>query len=296
FKRWSLEELEKLLIACNERPPLTIRINPLKVSRSNFLEYLRAEEVPHAEACPYSPYGIILKDFRGKITELKAYHFGWFSVQDSASQLVTLLLDPKPKEKILDACAGVGGKTTHIAELTGDQAQIWACDLYPWRLEKLKENFKRLGLKEPKVYVGDVIEKVKEMEVRVFDKVLIDAPCTGTGVIRKHPDIKWARSEKDFLEIPKRQLRLLEGLSPYVKKGGIIVYATCSLEPEENEAVIEAFLKNNPQFQIDPPLPVLKKFCGDNIKELIEEGLYLKTYPHKHSLDGFFAVRLVRVF
>lgn len=295
FKRWNFEELEKLLIASNERPPLTIRINPLKVSRKNFLEYLKAEEVPHAEACPYSPYGIILKDFRGKITELKAYHFGWISVQDSASQLVTLLLDPQPKDKILDACAGVGGKTTHIGELTKDQAQIWACDLYPWRLEKLKENFKRLGLKEPKVVIGDAVEKVKEMGVKVFDKVLIDAPCTGTGVIRKHPDIKWARSEKDFLEIPKRQLRLLEGLSPYVKKGGVIVYATCSLEPEENESVIEAFLKKHPQFQVDPPFPILKKLCGENVKELIEKELYLKTYPHKHNLDGFFAVRLVRV-
>ncbi|MFN3505601.1 MAG: 16S rRNA (cytosine(967)-C(5))-methyltransferase RsmB [Caldimicrobium sp.] len=294
FKRWNLEELEELLKASNERTPLTLRINPLKVSRDNFLEYLRKEEVPSAEPCPYSPYGIILKDFRGKITDLKAFHFGWFSVQDSASQIVTLLLDPKPGEKILDACAGVGGKTTHIAELTKNKAQIWAFDLYSWRLEKLKENFKRLALNEPKVFEGDVVENIQKTGVKAFDKILIDAPCTGTGVIRKHPDIKWARSERDFKEISKRQLRLLEGLSPYVKKGGLIVYATCSLEPEENERVIETFLARNSEFKMEPPLPVLKKFCGEKIKDLIENNLYLKTYPHKQNLDGFFGVRLVK--
>ncbi|MEZ0344764.1 MAG: 16S rRNA (cytosine(967)-C(5))-methyltransferase RsmB [Caldimicrobium sp.] len=292
FKRWGYENLEKLLKASNERPPLVIRVNPLKVTRDNFLEFLRKEEVPQAEACPYSPYGIVLKDYRGKITELKAFHFGWFSVQDSASQLVTLLLNPKPGEKILDACAGVGGKTTHIAELTEDKAKIWAFDLYDWRLEKLKENFKRLGLREPQVFVGDVVEKLKELNPKPFDRILIDAPCTGTGVIRKHPDIKWARSEKDFEEIPQRQLRLLEGVAPYLKKGGILVYATCSLEPEENEEVIQKFLEKHHEFKLENPLPLLEKFCGERAKELVEDNQYLKTYPHIHNLDGFFAVRL----
>ncbi|MGC8871571.1 MAG: 16S rRNA (cytosine(967)-C(5))-methyltransferase RsmB [Caldimicrobium sp.] len=295
FKKWGYEDLERLLKASNERPPLVIRVNPLKVSRDNFLEFLRKEEVPEAFPCPYSPYGIILKDYRGKITELKAFHFGWFSVQDSASQLVTLLLNPKPGERILDACAGVGGKTTHIAELTEDKAKIFAFDLYDWRLEKLKENFKRLDLKEPKIFVGDVVEKLVELKPKPFDRILIDAPCTGTGVIRKHPDIKWARSEKDFEEIPKRQLRLLEGVSPYLKKGGILVYATCSLEPEENEKVIAQFLERNPEFKIENPLLVLEKKCGERIKEVIEEDKYLKTYPHLHDLDGFFAVRLRKV-
>ncbi len=292
FRKWGYENLEKLLKASNERPPLVIRVNPLKVTRDNFLEFLRKEEVPQAEACPYSPFGIVLKDYRGKITELKAFHFGWFSVQDSASQLVTLLLNPKPGERILDACAGVGGKTTHIAELTEDKAQIFAFDLYDWRLEKLKENFKRLGLKEPRIFVGDVVEKLKELNLKPFDRILIDAPCTGTGVIRKHPDIKWARSERDLEEIPQRQLRLLEGVAPYLKKGGILVYATCSLEPEENEEVIARFLEKHPEFKLENPLEVLEKFCDKRAKELLEEEKYLKTYPHIHNLDGFFAVRL----
>jgi 16S rRNA (cytosine967-C5)-methyltransferase len=296
LNRFGFEETEKLLLASNERPPLVIRVNILKVSRDNFLNFLKKEEVPKAKACPYSPAGIILDGFRGKVTELKAYHFGWISVQDSASQLVTFLLNPKPGEKILDACAGVGGKTTHIAELMQNRGTIWAFDLYSWRLEKLKENFQRLGLKEPKVFQGDVVEELPKLNAPLFDRILIDAPCTGTGVIRKHPDIKWARKEEDFINIPEKQLKLLEGLSPFLKPKGIIVYATCSLEPEENEKVIEKFLKNHPEFEIENPLNALKKTCGSSVNELIENNLYLKTYPHKHNMDGFFAVRLRKVF
>lgn len=293
FRRWNLEELEALLKSSNERPPFVIRINPLKVSRENLLRFLK-EDVPSAEPCPYSPQGIVLHGFRGKITEIKGFNFGWFTLQDSASQLVTLLLDPKPGERILDACAGVGGKTSHIAELTQDRAKIIAFELYPWRIERLRDNFKRLGLKMPECHEGDVVEGLYKLNPRPFDRILIDAPCTGTGVIRKHPDIKWLRTEKDLIEIPKLQLRLLEGVAPYLKKGGILVYATCSLEPEENERVVEEFLKRNPTFRLQKLKPYLEKICGERASELLEAEYYLKTYPHKHNLDGFFAVRLER--
>ncbi|WP_022854826.1 16S rRNA (cytosine(967)-C(5))-methyltransferase RsmB [Thermodesulfobacterium thermophilum] len=295
LQRFGRKETEVLLHASNERSPLVIRVNTLKVSRDSLLVYLQKDEVPTAKPCPYSPSGIILEGFRGKITELKPYHFGWISVQDSASQLVGFLLNPKPGAKVLDACAGVGGKTTHMAELMQDKGTIWAFDLYEWRLEKLKENFQRLGLKLPKVFVGDVVEKLKELQPPSFDYILIDAPCTGTGVIRKHPDVKWARTEEDFLKIPERQLRLLEGLAPFLKKGGIMVYATCSLEPEENEQVIERFLQSHPEFMLEDPAKVLSKTCPEKVKELCVENKYLRTYPHKHGLDGFFAVRLRKV-
>lgn len=294
FRRWDLEELEALLKASNERPPFVIRINPLKVSRENLLRYLK-EEIPSAEPCPYSPQGITLFGFRGKITEIKGFQFGWFTLQDSASQIVTLLLDPKPGERILDACAGVGGKTSHIAELTGDRAKIIAFELYPWRIERLKENFKRLGLRLPECHEGDVVEGLKKHNPKPFDRILIDAPCTGTGVIRKHPDIKWLRTEKDLVEVPKLQLRLLEGVAPYLKRGGILVYATCSLEPEENERVIEEFLRRNADFRLQKIRPYLEKICGERATDLLEGEYYLKTYPHRHGLDGFFAVRLERI-
>ncbi len=292
LNRFGFEETVSLLKVSNEKPPLVLRVNTLKVSRDNFLTFLQKEEAPFAKACAYSPSGIILDGFRGKIQELKAYHIGWISVQDSASQLVTFLLDPKPGEKVLDACAGVGGKTTHIAELTENKSLIWAFDLYELRLEKLKENFQRLKLKEPKIFKGDVVEELPKLNPPLFDKILIDAPCTGTGVIRRHPDIKWARKEEDLISVPEKQLRLLDGLVPFLRKGGIIVYATCSLEPEENEEVIAKFLEKHSDFELEDPLKTLEKYCGEKIKELVLENKYVKTYPHKHNLDGFFMVRL----
>jgi 16S rRNA (cytosine967-C5)-methyltransferase len=294
LKRFGLEETERLLSAGNERPPLIIRANLLKVTRDNLLEYLRKDQVPEAEACKYSPAGIFLKGFNGKVTDLKPYHFGWISVQDPASQLVTYLLEPKTGERILDACAGVGGKTTHILELCENRAEVWAVDLYAFRLKKLEENCLRLGLRLPQVFEGDSVQLMEKLKPRPFDRILIDAPCTGTGIIRRHPDIKWVRTEEDFLEVPQRQLRLLKGLAPYLKKGGVLVYATCSLEPEENEEVVQAFLKDHPEFVIENPEKVLRKYCGEAVAEIVE-GDYLKTYPHRHNLDGFTAVRLRKV-
>ncbi len=292
LKRWSFEEVEALLKASNSRPPFVVRVNLLKVTRDNLLTYLKKEEVPEARACPYSPAGIILEGFRGKITDLKAYHFGWISIQDSASQLVGYVLNPKPGQRVLDACAGVGGKTTHIAELMENKGTIWAFDLYPWRLEKLKENFQRLGLKPPKVFQGDVVEELEKLGNPQFDKILIDAPCTGTGVIRKHPDIKWARSEEDFVKVPEKQLRLLKGLAGHLKKGGVMVYATCSLEPEENEFVISKFLEEHPEFEAENLTKFFKKVGLSHLNELVEEEKFLKTLPHHHDMDGFFVARL----
>jgi 16S rRNA (cytosine967-C5)-methyltransferase len=294
LKRFGLEDAERLLSAGNERPPLIIRANLLKVTRDNLLEYLRKDQVPEAEACKYSPAGIFLKGFNGKVTDLKPYHFGWITVQDSASQLVTYLLDPKPGERIFDACAGVGGKTTHILELCENRAEVWAVDLYAFRLKKLEENCLRLGLRLPQVFEGDAVQLMEKLKPRPFDRILIDAPCTGTGIIRRHPDIKWVRTEKDLVEVPQRQLRLLKGLAPYLKKGGVLVYATCSLEPEENEEVVQAFLKEHPEFVIENPEKVLRKYRGEAVAEIVE-GDYLKTYPHRHNLDGFTAVRLRKV-
>ncbi len=294
FQRFGPEELEDLLKVSNGRAPLRVRVNTLKVSRENFLVYLQKEFLPEAEACLYSPTGIILKGFRGKITELKPYHFGWFSVQDSASQLVTFLLDPKPGERILDACAGVGGKATHIAEITQDKVDLYAFDLYPWRLEKLKENFQRLGLKRPKIFVGGVTELIKNFNPSFFDRILIDAPCSGTGIIRKHPDIKWARREEDFKQNQEKQLKLLTSLAPYLKKGGVLVYATCSLEPEENEEVIRLFLEKFPNFEVQEVKGLLKKIGGE-VGDTLVDGPFMKTYPHRHNLDGFFCAVLRRI-
>lgn len=285
--RFGEGETERLLAAGNQRPPLVVRANTLRVTRDQLLVYLKPE-IPEADPCRYSPEGIVLQGFRGPITELRAFRVGWLQVQDEASQLVSYLLSPRPGERVLDACAGVGGKTTHLAQFMRNTGRIYACDLYPWRLKRLEENAKRLGVTNVEIISGDVLTSVKALGGNFFDRILIDAPCTGTGIIRRHPDIKWARKPEDLVKVPEKQLALLEGLAGTLKPGGIMVYATCSLEPEENEEVVRKFLGMSPKFEIEDPRPVLPKTAW----ELVDERGFFHTYPHRHGLDGFFGVRL----
>jgi len=291
IKRWLArfgeEETEALLQAGNERPILVVRTNTLRLSRQQLLLYLK-DKIPKACQGEFSPDALKLKGFSGRISELKAFKFGWLQVQDEASQLVSYLLAPRPGQRILDACAGVGGKTTHLAQLMHNTGKIYALDIYPWRLKRLEENAKRLGVTNIETFSLDATQAVKKLGGNFFDAILVDAPCTGTGIIRRHPDIKWMRSPQDLEEIPKKQLSLLDSLAPLLKKGGVMVYATCSLEPEENEGVIEAFLHQHPDFRLEKAQNILPEAA----KILADERGFLRTYPHRHGLDGFFAARL----
>ena len=285
--RFGEEETEALLRAGNERPPLVVRANTLRVTRDQLLLYLKAE-IPEATACRYSPDGIVLSGFRGRITELRAFKVGWLLVQDEASQLVSYLVAPRPGARVLDACAGVGGKTTHLAQLLRNTGRIYAMDVLSWRLKRLEENAKRLGVTNIEIITGDATRAIELLGGKFFDYILIDAPCTGTGVIRRHPDIKWARNPEDLVRVPEKQLSLLKSLAPLLKSGGVLVYATCSLEPEENEEVIGRFLKENPNFEVEDA----RKVLPEKAQELVDEGGFLRTYPHREGLDGFFAARL----
>ncbi len=285
--RFGEKETEALLQAGNERPVLVVRANTLRVSRDQLLLYLKAE-IPEATPTKYSPDGIILYGFQGRITSLRAHKVGWLQVQDEASQLVSYLVSPRPGERILDACAGVGGKTTHLAQLMRNTGRIYALDLYDWRLKRLEENARRLGVTNIEVMAADATKAIETLGGKFFDRLLIDAPCTGTGVIRRHPDIKWARSPEDLVRVPEKQLALLNSLAPLLKGGGVMVYATCSLEPEENEEVIRRFLKEHPDFEIEDARRVLPP----SAHELVDEDGFLRTYPHRQGLDGFFGARL----
>ncbi len=285
--RFGEEETEALLRAGNERPVLVVRANTLRLTRDQLLLYLKAE-IPEAAPCKYSPDGIVLRGFQGRITNLKAFKVGWLQVQDEASQLVSYLVAPRPGERILDACAGVGGKTTHLAQLMRNTGRIYAMDLLPWRLERLKENAKRLGVTNIEVITGDATKAIDALGGNFFDRILIDAPCTGTGVIRRHPDIKWARGPEDLVRVPEKQLALLKSLAPLLRRGGVMVYATCSLEPEENEEVISRFLEEVPGFEIEDA----KEALPTSAHELVGEDGFMRTYPHRHGLDGFFGARL----
>lgn len=287
--RFGAPGAEALCKANNRIPPVAIRTNTLRLKRDQLVQFLK-KEVPGIELSEYSPEGLILKGFSGNITQLTGYKTGWFQVQDESSQLVSHLLSPNPGELVLDSCAGPGGKTTHISQLMRNLGRVLALDIHGDRLERLKENLTRLGIQNVEVIRKDVTKSLGDLGARRFDRILVDAPCSGLGVIRRNPDVKWRRRPEDLARMAERQIKLLEETAPLLKPKGVLVYATCSLEPEENEEVTAKFLALHPDFEKDDPRSVLP----EKAKELVDENAFLRTYPHIQGMDGFTAVRLKR--
>jgi 16S rRNA (cytosine967-C5)-methyltransferase len=222
---------------------------------------------------------------------MEAFKQGAFQVQDEAAQLVTLLLDPQPGESVLDACAGLGGKTGHIAQQMNNQGSIVAVDVDPEKLTQLEAQMERLRVSNVRTHCHDLRGSADTLMGHPFDRILLDAPCTGLGVLRRNPDAKWNRSKKDFNRFAQRQINFLASLAPLLKVSGILVYAVCSIEPEENEAVVNAFLSKRPGFEVDTDPGILpQKICAR-----IEDKIGFKTHPQFKDMDGFFMVRLKRI-
>jgi 16S rRNA (cytosine967-C5)-methyltransferase len=222
---------------------------------------------------------------------MDAFKKGWFQVQDEAAQLVSLLMDPQPGESVLDACAGLGGKTGHIAQLMENQGSIVALDIDSEKLTRLENQMARLGVSIVRAQHHDLKDGVAKQIGQPFDRILLDAPCSGLGVLRRNPDAKWDPSKKDLVRFAKRQIELLATLKPLLKVSGILVYAVCSIEPEENEAVIDSFLNRNPDFEIDAAPGILPSMLCDRLEN--KKGF--KTHPTFTDMDGFYMVRLKRM-
>ena len=252
-KRWvtrfGIEESEKLCEAFNKVPPITVRCNTLKVRREELMEILRSE-TEMISPTPCSPDGLFFEHPNMPIHEFSSFKKGLFQVQDEAAQLVAYLLAPQPDEKILDACAGLGGKTGHIAQLMKNRGQIIAADREGEKLLRLNTVMQRIGAVNVTTCPHDFNNPVEEFAHREFDRILIDAPCSGTGVIRRNPDTKWNVTLKNLKQCGKNQLNLLQNISPLVKVGGTMVYVVCSFEPEENEWVVSKFLKTHNNFEL----------------------------------------------
>ena len=288
-----------LALAGNRVPPLVIRVNTLEKSREEVLDMLARKGI---EAMPtrFSPAGIKITGpaeggIRAVFGRMEFLH-PFCTAQDEAAQLVGFLLSPRPGEKILDACAAPGGKTTHIAELMKGSGHVLALDIDPARLERLRENLERLGLVKRQVSAvqGDITDRsgpVNQMPGG-FDRVLLDAPCSSLGVIRRNPDVKYRHSEKDLAGFAERQRAMLAACARALKKGGILLYSTCSTEPEEGEMVIDDFLQSMkgcfaPDEDVPPALlPLLQRQKG---------LLFLRTYPHREDMDGFFMAKLRKI-
>lgn len=279
----SVEETEKLCEWMNQTPTIDLRVNPLKTSIAEVETALKSTGIL-ARKIANLPQALRLIGNTGAIQNLPGFSQGWWVVQDASAQLVSHILQPQPEETIIDACAAPGGKTTHIAELMGDKGKIWACDRTPSRLRKLQDNAQRLGLKSIQICTGD--SRNLPQFHNIADRVLLDAPCSGLGTLHRHADARWRQTPASVTELSTMQRELLSQTANFVKNDGVLVYSTCTLHPAENEAVITDFLAEHPNWQIDDLRVNLPDF-GDVLSQN-----WLKVWPHRQDMDGFFMVRL----
>jgi 16S rRNA (cytosine967-C5)-methyltransferase len=278
--RYGREELEKLMMADNEIPGLTLRVNKLRISPNEFLGLLDEHQIQYAGSA-FIDYFLKVKSLAG-ISQMNIFQKGYFSIQDESAALPVLLLDPKSGDRVIDMCAAPGGKTTFIAETMGDRGEILAVDKYESKLNLIKTGCERLGIRNVEAIIADA----NELDTRPADRVLVDVPCSGLGVIRKKPDLKWKRDPDDIPRLARQQLQLLESAARLLKPGGVIVYSTCTTEPEENGDVVRKFLSAHPEFGIDHAANFVNK-------SLVSDAGCVETLPHRHHIDGSFAARLV---
>jgi 16S rRNA (cytosine967-C5)-methyltransferase len=288
-RRWVEEmgagEAVKICVFNNQIPVLTLRTNTLKIDRENLIEKLK-EKGLNPLPCSYSEEGILLRN-APPISDLPFFKGGFYIIQDQASQLVTSVLDPKPGERILDGCAGPGGKTTHMAQKMADRGEIYALDLNQGKLNRIEEGCRRLGIRIIKTLKGNASTALPISKGLEFDRVLADVPCSGFGTLRRNPDLKWRRGEEEIRRLSQLQSSILRNLSSYVRKGGTLVYSTCTVFHEENEDVIEKFLNEHPEFRLDRIAESLSERC-----DIYVRNGFLKTFPPRDEMDGFFVARL----
>jgi 16S rRNA (cytosine967-C5)-methyltransferase len=286
-----LEDADSLVDALNTPAPLDVRVNPMKVERNDMLKILReGAQRFDPQPTPYSPWGIRLQG-RPPINRWPMFEKGEIEVQDEGSQILTALVGAKRGEMVIDYCAGAGGKTLLLGAMMRSTGRLYAFDVSAARLARAKPRFARSGLQNivPVVISADNDQRVKRLRGKAH-RVLIDAPCSGLGTLRRNPDLKWRQHPESIAELIQVQARILAQASRCVMPGGRLVYATCSVLPEENEQQIEAFLAVNPEFK----LLDASKIILDRCENLTLEGPYLSMRPDRHGTDGFFAAVLER--
>ncbi|MEM5435060.1 RsmB/NOP family class I SAM-dependent RNA methyltransferase [Paraburkholderia diazotrophica] len=286
--RFEAEELSRLAAALNYPAPLDLRANPIKASRDEVLDALSKAGI-EAGATPYAPLGVRVVG-KPPLSKLDAFQNGWLEVQDEGSQLLCALVAPKRGEMVVDFCAGAGGKTLALGAMMRSTGRLYAFDISDRRLAKLKPRLARSGLSNvnPVLIDSEHDAKIKRLAGKI-DRVLVDAPCSGLGTLRRNPDLKWRQSPESIAELTPKQLSILTSAARLVKKGGRLVYATCSILEAENEGVVQRFLADHPDFELVPARDVLAEQRID-----LEMGDFLSLWPHRHSTDGFFAAVLER--
>jgi len=288
IERCGVEGAVSLATACNEPPPLTIRTNRARDDADELLQDL-LENFPSASACRFARDGIVLGR-KGNPALDQGFLAGRFTVQDEASQLVVSLLDPQPGERVLDLCAAPGGKTTAIAERVGPSGSVVAVDRNTRRLDLVQRAVRRLGLTGIRTVARDATRSLAGLAPEGgFDRILVDAPCSGLGTLRRNPDAKWRVRPGDPARLTEIQRALVNSAATVLRPGGALVYSACTVLAEENEDIAKRFLQGSRNFA-----PTPKDDVPDEVKTVADPDGFLRTFPHIHDTDGFFAARFER--
>ncbi len=283
------EEFWQLVETFSAGAPLDLRVNAIKSKREAVVEALAASNI-QAELTPYSPVGLRIQG-KPALQKLPLYIGGEVEVQDEGSQLLALLTGAKRGEMVVDFCAGAGGKTLALGAMMRNTGRLYAFDISGHRLENLKPRLARSGLSN--VYATQIAhendERIKRLRGKI-DRVLVDAPCSGLGTLRRNPDLKWRQSPKAVDELQVKQTAILNSAARLLKPGGRLVYATCSLMPAENEVIANAFSESHPEFVQLDAREILEKMGVDQAESLVTPAGHLRLWPHRHATDGFYAV------
>lgn len=290
-ERWlnefGCEETIQLCRSNNVPAPNTVRVNTLKITREELVERLKREGLIAKETV-IAPEGVIIEGFLS-IGSMDAFREGLFQVQDESSMLAARALAPEPGSAVIDSCSAPGGKTTHLAQLMCNRGGIIAVDIHPHKLALIKENSARLGISIIKEFAGDARELPKKL-YNSADYVLVDAPCSGLGVLGRRPDARWRKEPGQIAELVKLQAEILESSSRCVKEKGVMVYCTCTITHEENMGQVEDFLSKHPEFILEDLTSFLPRSMDPEVSTM-PRG-YLQILPHRHGMDGFFIARM----
>jgi 16S rRNA (cytosine967-C5)-methyltransferase len=288
LQQYGSEEAEQILGSLNEPAPLTLRVNLLKTTVDQCTTDLKGQGI-EATVTKFSPVGLQLNK-RVNVFSLGTFQDGHFEVQDEGSQILPLLIDPKPTAKVLDACAGAGGKSLGFAALMKNRGEIYASDTNGYRLKELKKRSRRAGAFNIRPVEVHEIAELADKYSGYFDVVFVDAPCSGLGTIRRNPGMKWTVTEETVRQVAEKQRSILAQSAPVVKPGGRLIYATCTLLREENEDVVNEFLEKYPMFSLKVPERTLAETGLENARA----GNFIKLLPHIHGTDGFFCAMMVK--
>ena len=288
LEQYGAEELERLSRGLLQQAPLDLRVNTQLASRNEVLAQL-AQEGLGGSVTNLSPIGIRLQS-KPALQKHPLFLSGKVEVQDQGSQLLTYLVTPRRRQMVVDFCAGAGGKTLALGAMMHSEGRLYAFDTSERRLANLKVRLKRSGLSNihPQQIDSETDARIRRLDGKI-DRVLVDAPCSGFGTLRRNPDLKWRHNAESIAQMARKQEAILQSAGRLLKPGGRLVYATCSLLREENEQIVEQFLGRNPAFTLVPAQDVMR---GQNIE--LDTGPYFRVFPHTHGMDGFFAAVMER--